>query len=292
MSESIINTFASMKNIACIQLCNGEDYIAEGSCICLATGNSFDYIAVFDGHGDSSKIFMEAIRNLPLNEIMRTSDCPATYIQKYILQNYPYFPVRPGCTFTCVKIYPDRIDLTSVGDSNAFIYINKELIYKSVDHVITNPTEIERLKNLNIKYIVEKETCCKILSPTSIEMVDNKVFRIKFIKGVYEFWLAISQSLGHKNITGIAPEKKSILFNPDDKIDIIVASDGLWDVFNPEICEEDRVLALNATAQEIANEAEKRWKQPWDLHQDGIIYKDQTFPENGYDDVSVGVWRK
>jgi hypothetical protein len=288
--SDLITSNSTSKSIACIQLCKGEDYIIEGSGKSSETGEPFDYIMVFDGHGDINKNFMETIRSLPFDEIASNSECPATYIQKTILQKY--HPIRAGCTFTCVKVYSTRIDLTSVGDSNALVYINKELVYKSVDHNINNPEEKERLKNQGIIHIVEKDFGCKLLSSTSIEMDSENFHRIQFIRGVQELWLAMTQSLGHHNITGISPEKKIISFDYADKIDIVIATDGLWDIFNPEVIEEDKFMALNATAEEIVNEAEKRWKQAWDLHQDGIIYSDQKFPENNYDDVSVGVWRR
>lgn len=278
------------KSISNRPLGKDEDYIIEGSDLCPITGQNYDFIAVFDGHGDINKKFMKTIKELPINDIIREAECPAKAIHKLLLDKY--FPVNAGTTFICAKIFSDNVKITSVGDSTAYLYVNNKLTYKTTEHLITNPAEKERLNSQSIKHIVKKDMNCHILSPTSIEMDAQNFYKIIFIKDHNECCISMTQSIGHHGITGIEPETSVIYYNPEDKIDLIIATDGLWDVFNPETIEQDCTMILNSSASEIVNEAEKRWKQPWDLHSDGIVYPGQTFPLSNYDDVSVGVWHR
>jgi serine/threonine protein phosphatase PrpC len=284
------SSFKFSKSTDCIPLCKGEDFITQGSGICNETGNPFDFMIVFDGHGDLTIQFMYTIKKMPLVEILQNIGCPAKAIQKILIENYKNIPIKAGSTFTCVKIFEDRIIVTSVGDSTAQVYKNDVLVYSSPDHNMQNLSEVLRLRRDGIQYYSKKDHSIRVISPSSIE-IDNSIFRYTFKKDNNNLHLAMTQSLGHHNITGLEPAVKIIHFGAEEKIDVIIASDGLWDVFNSNF-EQDRAMILNASAREIAKEAEKRWKQEWDLIQGKNIYKSQIFPADQYDDVAVGIWRR
>jgi serine/threonine protein phosphatase PrpC len=250
----------------------------------------YDFIAVFDGHGDTNKKFMNTIKELPIKDIIREAECPAKAIHKLLIDKY--FPINAGTTFICAKIFSDNVKITSVGDSTAYLYINNKLTYKTTEHLITNPVEKQRLISQSIKHVIKQDMNCNILSPTSIEMDKKNFYKIKFIKDYNECWISMTQSIGHQGITGIEPETNIIYYNPEDKVDLIVATDGLWDIFNPETIKQDYTMVLNFSSIDLVNEAEKRWKQPWELHSDGIVYSEQSFPPDNYDDISVGIWRR
>lgn len=96
------------------------------------------------------------------------------------------------------------------------------------------------------------------------------------------FYLVPTASLGHHGKTGlpdISDMYCEISYNPSDKIKIILASDGLWDMLNMEF---DLYYLLSKNAEELCTFAEMRWKQEW-------IYFDGKTKFPGYDDISVCV---
>jgi serine/threonine protein phosphatase PrpC len=109
--------------------------------------------------------------------------------------------------------------------------------------------------------------------------------------GNYMTKLAPTQSIGHNSMTQFAPEKMTIPFEPTDSVKIIIASDGLWDVFAPHH-PHDRARMDDLDGEQLADLAESRWKQEWEVARSmdtpDEIYKEKSrYPASGYDDVSV-----
>jgi serine/threonine protein phosphatase PrpC len=287
-----------------IPLNKNEDFIIKGTYISPneLVSESFDYMICFDGHGDLSKTFMTFIRNLPFEEIIH-QECLATYIQNLIVLN-PELSINAGSTLVYAKIYKNKIIISSVGDSTAFVYINNELIYVTPEHTLDNESEQTRLNEMKINssnkfnYIKQPSESFQLVSETlikNIKTVYNTFMRINEITHLTDITsIAMTQSLGHHNLTGCVPTKEIIYFTEEDKVDIIIGSDGAWDIIDPEIIPSDNELLLFSSAEEIALEAEKRWKQDWnfmyDEEQEQIIVT--NFESKFWDDISVGVWRK
>ena len=309
-----------------IPLGKNEDFIAKGR---IQKNNQdqtnqdqdFDYIIVCDGHGDVYKNFMQDIRQLNMDALVST-ECPATTLY-HLMNDSNKYHIQAGCTFACAKIYHDRVDTFTIGDSNIFVYINKQLAYVSPDHNIHNESEVERLAAAEITYVVKDDQTFKLISPTVV--IPHKAQSMHFVEPIpyiepysnCDLYVAMSQTIGHHGITGLAPARQTIYFNKAvDCVDIFVASDGVWDIFDPETIEHDMHFILNekkiikqessleseleldldlknifVTAEIIAYEAEKRWKQGWDYEYNGKVYPDTEFGSKGWDDVSVGIWR-
>jgi len=282
-----------------------EDFITKGHCVPIE-GEEFDYILVLDGHGDVLKQLMAYIRELDFDEIMTASasanECTATYLNNLINAD-KRFHIRAGCTFACAKIFSDRVVVSTVGDSNIYVYINNMLEYVSPDHNINNADEVARLESEGITYILKDDQTFKLVSPTSLtyDMAKSLHFTapIKYVdystsgSELYtELYIAMTQTLGHHGITGLKPATKTIYFKPTDKVDVIVATDGVWDVIDPELNVEDKDKIIHLSAEDIAKEAVNRWKQGWDYIYNNETYSNTEFGPSGWDDVSVGVFRR
>jgi len=105
------------------------------------------------------------------------------------------------------------------------------------------------------------------------------------------FNLSLTQSLGHHNFTGFLPEVVTVPFLPMDEVQIVIASDGLFDIIKDDDS-SDLLLLATASATEIAEFAEKRWKQEWKYIPDIANPEEFSYTHfPGFDDVSVGVWK-
>jgi hypothetical protein len=105
--------------------------------------------------------------------------------------------------------------------------------------------------------------------------------------------LAVTRSLGHNRITYNQPEKHTIECSLDDKIKVLLFSDGVGDVIEPTI-PGDLELLKTLSAEKIVDVAEKRWKQEWiyvtlDISDNYYIRKTQ-FDKDGYDDCCCVSW--
>jgi hypothetical protein len=117
--------------------------------------------------------------------------------------------------------------------------------------------------------------------------------------------LAMTQSIGHYNVTGFAPEFKTVEYNSHmDHIRVIVGTDGFFDMCLVEITgtsaeeesgrEKDKQDLLQLTAEELADKAEQRWKQPWKYYYGGSkfpnLFDETVFDKSSIDDVGIAVW--
>jgi len=236
---------------------SGQDYAVSGYV------GEMQYICVCDGHGTSKCINL--IRALDFDEIASADD-PALAIFNKVQAGGDMF--RSGATFTFAKITGNVIELFSMGDSETHVFINGQLVYTTDIHTFTNPTEIERTKEFVVydKYMapfpISAHEIGNVLSPVGLFNTGEQ--------------LVPSQSLGHNNMTGHAPCKKTITFKPTDKVRVVCGSDGLFDMWKPVI--------HTGTAQEIVADAERQWRKSW-------LYGNQYTDFGGIiDDISVAIW--
>jgi hypothetical protein len=198
-----------------------------------------------------------------------------------------------GSTFVYAKIFTENEDGSGLGyihvgnvaDSELAVYINGELVFKTTPQIATTPGEIERLKRENRFVCLNPEFNPLIIEEDTLIM--EKAYSINF-RGMRS--LVPSQSLGHNELTGFAPEYKILTFDlKKDYVKIVCASDGLWDILNLKL-EKDEQSLITMGAESLASLAERLWKQEWKYcyqKEDMNKFKMEKFPEYGYDDIGV-----
>ena len=133
----------------------------------------------------------------------------------------------------------------------------------------------EEFRIFNKVNVVRKNTSKpKVISNNKVEIVPSHAIIFNNL-----FVLAMSQSLGHHNLIELHPEVVEIPYNLSDKIRIVCATDGLWDLFI-ENDVNDINDNLNMNINELLDKYENRWKQEWIL--DNTI---EVFDE--YDDIGI-----
>ena len=146
-------------------------------------------------------------------------------------------------------------------------------------------------EQLRISHMVEPIVSYKpeLISANLITM--SKSLCVRWKASPILFQLVPTQSLGHRNITGLCPAVKRIDFNLEDDVRVIIGSDGLWDMIRP--FEDNEILCNCTDADELCRFAEARWKQEWDY------IEDMKFPDkiektafDAFDDISVGIYSK
>lgn len=257
---------------------------------------SYECFIGFDGHGCNT--FNDMLKLINLREVAEAHDSLSELLKRLTELNTR--TNNSGATYYEAKIYRNRVETCTVGDSQIAVFVDKKLVYISTPHNMKNPLEIERLKTRMDSGGVYVST------DSSVPTIFSKD-TLKFREAEYVFFengekIALSQALGHNNITGIAPERNTVLFESGQEVAIVGGSDGLWEMINltgPDV-EEDLLTLATKTATEIADIAEMRWKQDWNIHWinskgelevyvDSFTNKDRS-PKNtssGYDDVSV-----
>ena len=256
---------------------------------------NFDWMILADGHGSEfcfltgkrspSMVYKQLFDALDMDKVACSND-PATYIREQIPDSK--YKVNLGATFILVKIFADRVEFYSIGDSQCRMYKNGEFVYKNELHKPENPKEMERLKD--VSYSLIKDFAPAIISATQLEMVLSS--RIQFIAN--DVNLALSQSIGHHHVTGIFADRATVPIDSNDIIQIVIGSDGVFDVLNDLAIEEDSNILRTGNATEILKYSENRWKQPWiqmrRVQQGEYAVHDAKTGFNTYDDISVAVW--
>jgi len=288
-----------------------QDHIITGQGV-LVNGEIFDFAVLMDGHG--TDFFINHMRKQDWVAIMSADD-PWDALYK-ILETLTIERVArkfgmqsnesSGSTLLMMRAFAGRIETISIGDSQIVIFKNTEYVYGSTPHNRKNPEEAARME-AHPRYSYSKKTqpIPSIRSAKSLQSIPAE-YNI-FADGTS---LAMTQAIGHNGITGYNPEKNIVLFDTDDDaIDVIMGSDGLWEmiifkqheVFPPLTEEEqadtvqDRVDLLTMNAAELATKAEIRWRKNWRLYYDiddfTKIFKKTNFG-GIYDDISVVKWSK
>jgi len=268
-------------------LSKGQDFVAFGK------EKDYDWVVLLDGHGTNSFINLMRVQNW--REIMATEDPCETLLT--IIKNKRYnYGANSGSTLLMMRAYADYIETVSIGDSKVIIYKNEEVVYKSTEHNTKNPLEIERLKQRVESGCVEFDRCKNpiALVVSATKMVPCFPDYVRFENGTY---IAPTQALGHNDITGYAPEKRRENYERGERVRCILASDGYSEMhlFESE-CEEekekDEKELLELKAEELAEKAEKRWRQAWDWHWDEK--NPEVFIKTEYgsnmDDVGIVIW--
>jgi serine/threonine protein phosphatase PrpC len=298
-----MSTFIEQSNktmeIELKQALSAQDFISSGSFCDAINGRRFDYMLSADGHGTSFciDILRELHRENKIEEYLNVEN-PMIKLGEFINSHYTF--KKSGFCCVIVKIYQpiDKehgiVKSWCVGDSQSAIIKNSELVYISCPHNLTNPSEVERLKE--IRHLIQPcDSVPKISTKTSV--IPRKAQYINFISGVNSS-IAMSQALGHNGITGLAPEYYEHIFTDDDKIRVVIGSDGFWEQYIFEgPCQEDVDEDLRdlttMSAKQLINKMEARWKQMWKYYWikgNTEKFVETDYPEDGIDDINVGVW--
>jgi serine/threonine protein phosphatase PrpC len=261
-----------------------QDFVKIGKYL-----NNYYWIVCCDGHGDDT--FINIIKNLQWDVIMEKENS-YEYLINILKNSANLYNDNSGSTLAMVKIFPNKIYTLTIGDSRILIFKNSQFLYKSNPHNLNNNIEKDRFKYDRFsKKIVKK------LFPIIISSVEQENKYIKYITFNKYVTLNMTQSIGHKEITGYYPEHCCFSYNHTDKIKILVGSDGFFDMIlldetNFEnIKDNNDLLIMNI--DDLLNKVKQRWQQEWIYYwninnkHDFITTK---FEENKIDDISLAIW--
>jgi len=293
-SSSLASTSTSTSSLSSVNLplAKGQDFVFtcrhEGDDGCI---DSCDILAVFDGHGpvsnDPDLDFMHHLRAAPLHELLVAVD-PVTALVDYLHGLGKNYDAAMGAVGSIVRIYRDRIETFNVGDTATMIFLDGALVYKNVGHCSNVPSELVRLRETvgGGRFYIETSTKPAVVDDTKITIQSSPytIFRhsSKPVK------LAPSQSFGHHGITGYRPETATIAYSAEQRVHIVVASDGLMDMVSTDYAPDLEALSV-LSAVELGALAERRWKQPWDYVYNGkLVQSGYRFCD--FDDVGIVTW--
>lgn len=261
-------------------------YIGDGKD--ETTGEAFKYAMVTDGHG--SDICTNMLLSTPLDKIveMLGKEDPVGAVAKYINDRIPQFcQFGTGATMCLVKVYKDRIVCINSGDSQAYLYCDGALVFKTKEHTAANEDEVARLKAMNPDIDFTPSMAFEVVSENRLVQCASK----------YAHWpdgqrLACTQALGHGGRTGYAPDKTTIQIDTGRSYHVIVGSDGIWDMMiKDSVADAERLCGLDAA--DVVRFARDRWLQEWEmvtLANPNSVYL-SSFKPRECDDMSAAVVR-
>ena len=260
-------TFASL----CKQLDKGQD---------LAVHGKYDkgyYIGAFDGHGTSEciQILRSVDYSVIANDPLRIIDHTSSWLY------------NSGSTmnFTTIQV-EDEIIVTNynAGDSECIIFVNGQLVFESVSHTLSRPGERKRIAPmLRIMHPVTPAWAPIPLSDRRMTVHRSDISNFNTGESIVP-----TMALGHNNMTEFDPDIVTMRFKLTDHVRILSGSDGFWGMIVKSF-DENKLKTF--TLEQLADLAEKRWKQEWEYA------ADINNPENieitrfpGYDDIALCIW--
>jgi hypothetical protein len=290
------NTLSIKQSLAIRLIGSRQDHAAQGSYTSAIIQTRWSVL--FDGHGDNHAI--DFIRKAPLDEIMKNED-PSIVLHTLILEDESEFydiKVHSGSTMVWVKEsqWPDHrtIQIGNVGDSQAILFVNDKVVFISKRHDMTNPSELSRLFSLNLldstTPIIKNYTAFDVITEDSLLSLDAYYLNFDNKRGD-KTQLACSQSIGHQDLTGISPDITTFKLKLTDSFRVVLLSDGITDIMPLELSSTMELLRTATDPKEIANEAERRWKQNWTIVNENNRSKTTPgrFPKDGYDDCACAL---
>jgi len=296
------------------QLDSKQDSVFVGRHI--ATGldediENFDWMINADGHGSyythlgktPDYSFQTQFDALDKDELVSAKD-PLVYIDEKI--KYESYRYNVGSTLQIVRIFDPvdekrRVEYFGIGDSEMRIFENKKLVVENIPHKIDLEKEQARnsARKDGINHVMQKgDFTLFVKASNMISLAPSST--ITFFKTLpngrmQDLWLSMSQSAGHHGITGYDPELLTMYFSVNSTLQIVIGSDGVFDVMNHEVEEDYNILCNSQTADEIVDFATSRWKQDWhNVNYDTCEYINPSRKTmkitGGYDDVSACVY--
>ena len=242
------------------QLSKGQDQVYKGQGIDVDTGEPFEWVCVFDGHGTNTCI--TRIREMSyahMNEIMAMAE-PVQNMAAEIERMWGPIIHRnesSGATMCLVKIFTNRLVCINCGDSQVMVFKNSERIHFSTVHDWENQAELARLMPNGTTMV--PASCFELVSSNQMKAKYAEYFQ--FPDGNR---LALGQALGHGGRTGYAPDTVVIPFLPTDAIRVVGGSDGLWDMAMVHD-DNDVHMLLTMDCKTLLNVFSSRWLQLWNM---------------------------
>jgi hypothetical protein len=234
-------------------------------------------------------VLQELITNGEMEQILQKDiydkEDPALTIQHLLADRCVKYDraIKSGATMSLVQIrrnFTDRkitVHTLAVGDSPITIYCNREKVFETTPHDSNNADEIERLCKRNRSVHLSDASSFEILDE-SRGFICSSPSKYIVVNGIE---LAMTQSIGHfdygnaytafrkevlqrDGVYGIAPEKRTFIFDDTDEINIKAYSDGVGDVLN-EALHLDTKIKKTENATQTANFALGRWRQKWNV---------------------------
>jgi len=276
-----------------------QDYAYSGRVEKEDKEESYSWFIGLDGHGNEGCEFFNIIKNMEWSKIAEEADSSSAVLAHLSTYKGKYIG-NAGATYYEAKMFHNRVETCTIGDSQVAVFIDKKLAYISTPHNLKNPLEVQRLKSRFVSgdvYAIPSSQVAEVFGANKVRFRSSE-----YIYFENSTKTAMTQTLGHDGITGYAPEKHTIFFKPDQEVCVVGGSDGFWDMVNmvgPDM-EEDLLCIASKTATELADMAEGRWKQEWNLHWKDATGKERVHvtgfenkertpqnPSTGFDDVSV-----
>jgi serine/threonine protein phosphatase PrpC len=216
--------------------------------------------------------------------------------QRLLDLNIVPYGMTSGTTALIAKIFQDQIQVFSVGDSEARVFRNGELIWKNKHHELTNNYEVLRLRKMyaypSKPFEIKWTDNIKVLSVDTIASCNSMKIILPSNDGCRssDIHLALSQAIGHTGRFGTAPETFSCPIEQGVKYRIVFMSDGVGDMMIP--AEEMQLATM--TCGEMLDLGEGRWKQTWKVvdikDPEGEVKGNHQFTKKEeFDDVSAMV---
>jgi len=267
------------------QLGKGQDFAVHGS------NDTYSWQVICDGHG--TDVVIDLLRSFNWDLIMRQSNSFNALLT--LLRFRDVNTLGSGSTLVMTKIFAHKVETLSVGNSKVFIYKKGELAYTNSIHLLDNPVEEKRLakrKNIHIQ----------MLNRSALYIIGSNKMRGK--RDQYYIFengekLAMTQALGHAEITGLEPEMHTEYYSEGDAVRVVACSNGFADMclFDKDACicledkTDDKHDILHMTVDELMGKVERRFKQEW------YIYSVDKYPElfkasvlKTYADISLAIW--
>ena len=281
-SISVIPDTHTVTVSTCIQqMHKSQDQTYEGTSVDDATGETFHYGMVTDGHGGDGCIqYLRSLSQQKLAEIIGKRN-PVETMAEIVNKNVKG-AFCGGATMCLAKVYKDRIECINCGDSRVAIFKNGELIYLSNEHNWENQEERDRIiAKGGITFTPSRHI--KIINKT--QMVSKYSEYAKWESD--NTMLACTQALGSNGKTGYAPDHEIIPIIPGESYKVVIGSDGIWDMIIYEDIEDITQLA-NMNATEGVTFIISRWLQEWEMQEIGEteFYK-ARYTRNQCDDVCM-----
>jgi serine/threonine protein phosphatase PrpC len=279
----------------------GQDFVITGKYENENKDESFSWIVVADGHGSS--LVIDALRKLQWASLINSN---AMETEIFIKMRQLGDTMGSGATLSIVRIYSTYVECYWIGDSLIKIFRNDDEIFYSRPHNFENFNELCRMKTNNVQ--IETLWVLRPFDPITITLQKDAYFLFRDFTSNRFDKINMTRSLGHSGLTGYkfdytriefkVPEQ-NVLNNDKTIYKIVVASDGLWDVFSESV--EDHIIISNneTLSNELVDIAYGRWKQDWDFIKPmcaSINYSNINMNMNNIqrfsrtDDIAVCTW--
>ena len=262
------------------QMSRKQDYVISGD------NDNFFWIFLADGHGTDSCIYcIRTLSKTTLNEIFQAED-PILSLAKYIDAHADIDSDElSGATAIVIKVFPDRAECFSSGDSQFVVFQDNALVHLSRKHDGQNEDERLRVEQLGGTFVSVRTIDIRSTTELCARHVDYAVF--PHLEGSNRM-LACTQAVGHNSQTGLSPEKFVIPLKDASTYRFLAGSDGFFDMVYWKDFGDIMRLQNLSSSRDLCNWSMGRWLQSWDAVVDGTPKKIQ-FERHECDDISVAL---